>query len=381
MRSIRGILVFIISFYAIYSQGANCSDIVSDGYNLRDTNYYCSTTLVVPSGVTLTSRDLTRRGRIIAASNFDSSQPLIRLERNSSLIGVIANGAFRAKIIVRVAPNIVNSLIENKSGLDNDEYGMVINDNVIINAYNGSRNYPLPSMATSRTDVAGIWVKAGGSTGYIQRLHIEKNHIYNIGFKSSGENQGKIHPLDWESRGHAIYMRGVVEAHVENNIISHTLSGGINFGGCRDILVKGNEIDMTGLNRVYGASAGSVSDGITAYKNRQSIYSGLYASGKNENYRILHNTIERSYNNGIHVSRNNITLKHNTVTGQLYRGIYYGHWNEGGTIQEDPMENASIKYNKVTYGSSGGRYSGAIFVRTPPTGRINVQIKYNKILD
>ncbi|MEO0334869.1 MAG: right-handed parallel beta-helix repeat-containing protein, partial [Pseudomonadota bacterium] len=283
-----------------------------------------------------------------------------------------------------VEPATTNSYISNLSGIDNDRFRMRIEGNLIMNAYNGSRNYPLAAMRNEnhRIDINGILIKAAGSTGYVRRIHIHNNVIKNIGFKSSGGQQGKRSPNDWVAKAHAIWMRGALEVHVTNNTMSHTLSGGINFGGCRDVLVKDNTISHTGLSRIYREDARLVSDGITAYKNRATIYSGLYAS-RPENFRIFGNTITNSWNNGIHTSGNSVTIKDNTVTGQMFAAIYHGHIarnSKGEIIEVDPMVNVSIKGNQVTRGRST-RPEGQrrVFLRKP-SGHRNVQVKWNRNL-
>ncbi len=376
---------FLLSFfYSVSSMALSCDDIVSDNYRLRDADYVCENTLVVPEGVTLESRSTeeSRRGRIIAGTSFPSNNPLILLQRNSSLKSVVVNGAFRPRILVQVRPDTTNSMVINRDGFENDVYGMQITNNLIMNAYNGSRNYPLPQMGgDQRIDLAGLYIKAAGDRGLVKRINIANNIIKSIGFKSSGSHQGKAHPLDWPARAHAIWMRGALEVHIRENTLSHTLGGGVNFGGCRDVVVEGNTIQYTGLARLYDENANYVSDGITAYKNRSSIYGWIYSWRRPENFVIVGNQIINSHNNGIHVSGNLITIEDNVVRGQRYRGIYYGHWNEGGRIAEDPMVNTTIKDNRSTQGfSSRSGYVAPFYVRRPPSGAHRLSMSNNSVI-
>ncbi len=379
-------LTFLVSlFYSGSALALSCSDIVTDDYRLRDATYICNDTLVVPEGVTLQSRssEPDRRGQIVAGVSFPSNSPLILLQRDSSLKNVIVNGAFRPRILVQVRPDTKNSMVINRDGFENDVYGMQITNNLIINAYNGSRNYPLPQMnGDQRIDLAGIYIKAAGSRGLVKRINIANNVIKNIGFKSSGSNQGKAHPSEWPARAHAIWMRGVLEVHIRGNTLSHTLGGGVNFGGCRDVVVEENIIRHTGLARLYDVNADYVSDGITAYKNRSSIYGWIYSYRRPERFVIVGNEVTNSHNNGIHVSGNSLIIEDNIVRGQRYRGIYYGHWNEGGRITEDPMNNTSFKNNDSTQGfSSRSGYTAPFFVRRPPSGARRLSISNNHVID
>ena len=371
----------------VHGLAGDCSEIESSGWVLSPgVTYFCQRTLVIPEGITLQSPDSARPNHIVADVDFNPDSPLVQLSRNSSIKDMVINGAFRTRTLINIPP-VTNDYVVNRKGIDNDLYKMEITGNKIINAYNGSRNFPTAAMIENPAavvDVMGIRAKGSrdGRTT-VRRVYIANNELYGIGFKSTNPNRGKVNPDDWRGRGIGIFLNGVIEAQVRDNNIYDTLTAGINFGGSRDILIKGNEISNTGRNRDYQDFPDLVGDAITAYKNRSTVYSGIYSTDNPENFRIFDNLISGSRNNGIHVSGVQISIIGNEILAQRHRGIYYGHTASSSPIGvQDPMERATIRNNILQHGySENQNYTAPYFVRTPASGKHQVTVKWNEILD
>jgi parallel beta-helix repeat protein len=272
--------------------------------NTTDTAYTISSTITVPGNAVLMGKDSIGHYTILASSDLDL-KTMMTVGNGSTLQYLTIDGNREASAVLSI------------SGRDND----TLKNCIIQNSKNDF---------TSANYTYTLLVNAQSTTNLV---------IENCTLNNAGANP-KLNASTQLSKGYAIVMWNAVNAKIRNNVISSTLTCGIDFTGASTVSIIGNKISDTGLNYY---STGPIADALTAYHN--------WNSTASENFTIYNNVITGANNHGIHVSGDGIDIENNTIMDYYLSGIMVDDWrsktNGGGLHDNEYSQNVTIKNNRI----------------------------------